>query len=416
MVPDTTTHAAAPSTHAGPAYIARPRHQRRGVALCLSGGGYRALLFHLGALTRLNELGVLSSVATISSVSGGSILAAAMADRLDDWPEAGERIEAWSERVVEPMLAFTKRNIRNLPILKRYALPWNWLRSHVAVGELEAAYAKHLTARTLAEIPMRPRYVLSATDMVFGVNWVFDSAGAGRTGDYQAGYLEPMPPWPLARAVAASSCFPPVFDPMPLDLDPSELIGGSYAKTKERDRLVAGIKLSDGGVYDNLGTEPVWKDHATILVSDGGAVFEGESDKGLVWRLNRYAAISGRQGSALRKRWLISNFASEKLTGAYWGVGSVAAHYGGASGYDEALVDGYISEVRTDLDRFTDGEQRVLVNHGYLLADAALRRHCSALITIDAGATVPYPQYLDGAVVKKALKGSAKHRLLNRRG
>jgi len=28
-----------------------------GVALCLSGGGYRAMVFHVGALWRLNELG-----------------------------------------------------------------------------------------------------------------------------------------------------------------------------------------------------------------------------------------------------------------------------------------------------------------------------------------------------------------------
>ena len=31
----------------------------RGWALCLSGGGFRATLFHLGSLLRLNELGVL---------------------------------------------------------------------------------------------------------------------------------------------------------------------------------------------------------------------------------------------------------------------------------------------------------------------------------------------------------------------
>ena len=43
------------------------------LALCLSGGGFRAALFHLGALRRLNELGILSRVDTIASVSGGSI-------------------------------------------------------------------------------------------------------------------------------------------------------------------------------------------------------------------------------------------------------------------------------------------------------------------------------------------------------
>ena len=50
-----------------------------GVALCLSGGGSRAMLFHAGALLRLNELGLLPRLARISSVSGGSIAAGALA-------------------------------------------------------------------------------------------------------------------------------------------------------------------------------------------------------------------------------------------------------------------------------------------------------------------------------------------------
>src|SRR5258705_5433838 len=46
-----------------------------GVALCLSGGGYRAMLFHLGALWRLNDAGLLRGLVRVSSVSGGSITA-----------------------------------------------------------------------------------------------------------------------------------------------------------------------------------------------------------------------------------------------------------------------------------------------------------------------------------------------------
>lgn len=52
--------------------LARPAP---GVALCLSGGGYRAMLFHLGALWRLNEAGLLRGLVRVSSVSGGSITA-----------------------------------------------------------------------------------------------------------------------------------------------------------------------------------------------------------------------------------------------------------------------------------------------------------------------------------------------------
>ena len=46
------------------------------VGLALSGGGFRAALFHIGVLARLAELDMLRHVEVISSVSGGSILAA----------------------------------------------------------------------------------------------------------------------------------------------------------------------------------------------------------------------------------------------------------------------------------------------------------------------------------------------------
>lgn len=46
-----------------------PDVQRKGIGLSLSGGGFRATLFHLGAIRRLSELGVLKQITTISSVS-----------------------------------------------------------------------------------------------------------------------------------------------------------------------------------------------------------------------------------------------------------------------------------------------------------------------------------------------------------
>jgi NTE family protein len=52
-----------------------PDEPEEGIALCLSGGGYRAMLFHLGGIIRLNELGHLKKIARVSSVSGGSITA-----------------------------------------------------------------------------------------------------------------------------------------------------------------------------------------------------------------------------------------------------------------------------------------------------------------------------------------------------
>ena len=49
---------------------------RPDIGLALSGGGSRAMAFHLGCLRALHDEGLLDQVATISAVSGGSVLAA----------------------------------------------------------------------------------------------------------------------------------------------------------------------------------------------------------------------------------------------------------------------------------------------------------------------------------------------------
>src|SRR3954466_10920261 len=96
-----------------------PRRQRQGMALCLSGGGFRAALFHLGALRRLHELGILSQVDVISSVSGGSIFAAHLAERIPFWPEPGETLATWDEAVAASFRTFVQHNRRTGPVLLR---------------------------------------------------------------------------------------------------------------------------------------------------------------------------------------------------------------------------------------------------------------------------------------------------------
>jgi NTE family protein len=398
-----------PSDSARERYLPEPKSGRRGVALCLSGGGYRAALHHLGGLTRLNELGVLARVDTISAVSGGSIFAAFLAQRLRPWP--AEPVADWDERIAKPFRDFTSKNIRTLWVLRR-ALPWHWADSTVAVKALAKRYERDIVQLSLAELPERPRFVFSATDMSFGVNWI---SHRDKVGSYMAGYTSGAPDWPVAKAVAASSCFPPVFDPLPHGLEPGHLTGGMAKAGDRRDELVKGLRLSDGGVYDNMGLEPVWKDHATLLVSDGGATFDFKPDAGLFKRLGRYQAIVSRQAGAVRKRWLISSFQADVLDGAFWGIGSHPQRYDkGAPSYPDELIDGVISEVRTDLDRFSEAEASVLVNHGYLLADVAVRKHTPALIASDRPLAIPHGSWMDPAAVAAALRDSHKRKALGR--
>ena len=85
---------------------------RDGIALSLSGGGFRAAFYHLGALRCANDLGVLHRLSAISAVSGGSVLAAHLATALE-WPLVGPVDAAtWEGRVAEPLRRFAARDRR----------------------------------------------------------------------------------------------------------------------------------------------------------------------------------------------------------------------------------------------------------------------------------------------------------------
>lgn len=369
------------------------------------------MLFHLGALRRLNELGVLSRVTTVSAVSGGSLIAAFLAARLQPWPEDGNCFAAFEEAIASPVKRMAGKNIRNRPVLARL-LPWNLLNSQAQVDAMTGTIHREISSMALAELPRRPHFVFCATDLPYAVNWVFERE---RMGDYQAGYAAPPHGWPLARAVAASACFPPVFSPLRPRLEPDALRGGSARRDSRRNDIVRTMSLSDGGVYDNMGLEPVWKNHAVLLVSDGGATFDAGPDRGFLWQAPRYSAVVSNQAAALRKRWLIAGFLSGEMTGAYWGIGSAAEHRGSRRGYPGGGVDEVISEVRTDLDAFSSAEQAVLENHGYVMADAAVERHTAGLISPGAQPfSLPHPEWMDAERVRSALRESGKRRLLGR--
>ena len=79
--------------------VVKPR-----IALALSGGGFRASIFHLGVLKRLAELGWLQRVDVLSTVSGGSIIGAFVVMRWRQWIEAGADGVAFEQIIAQPFL------------------------------------------------------------------------------------------------------------------------------------------------------------------------------------------------------------------------------------------------------------------------------------------------------------------------
>lgn len=146
-----------------------------GIGLALSGGGFRATLFHCGALCRLDELGVLSRADRISSVSGGSITAGLLAVRWKALRFHGEVAPNLRELVIEPLQTFCHRTIDTPAIGLGVLLP-----GRRPSDLLEAAYAEHLYgSATLQELSDRPRFVFNATNLATGVSFRFSKPYAG---------------------------------------------------------------------------------------------------------------------------------------------------------------------------------------------------------------------------------------------
>jgi NTE family protein len=153
----------------------------------------------------------------------------------------------------------------------------------------------------------------------------------------------------------------------------------------DKSKLRSALYLTDGGVYDNLGLERIWDRYATVLVSDAGAPFYiSHSSLGLriseLARALRAVSIVTNQTRALRKRWLISGFEQGIMKGTYWGIGSDIRNYqltahGPPALLDDNQITRSLSRVRTRLNRFSQVEQERLINWGYALTDAAMRRH-----------------------------------------
>jgi NTE family protein len=356
-----------------------------GIALCLSGGGYRAMLFHVGALWRLNQAGYLPKLDRISSVSGGSITAATLGRSWGRLQFDADGVSpALEVEVVAPLRRLASVTIDMGSVIGGILQPDKTVAEKVA-----DAYRKHLFGGlTLQDLPDHPRFVINATNLQTGNLWRFSKPYMA---DYEVG-LYPNPRVELAVAVGASSAFPPVLSPVRLEVDANgystEGHGRSFAPPFKTD-----VVLSDGGVYDNLGLETAWKRCETILISDGGGQMQPEGEVHSDWARQslRVNAVIDNQVRSLRKLQAIAGFRSGARQGVYWGIRTDIADYGAPGGTLPCPVEqtAVLAATKTRLERMPDELQERLINWGYAVCDAGLRTH------VDSGlpkpADFPYP-------------------------
>ena len=137
--------------------------------------------------------------------------------------------------------------------------------------------------------------------------------------DYRVGKAD-NPRLPISIAVAASSAFPPILSPCEIDLADYGLKLESSDGTEDlaQEPYTTKVVLTDGGVYDNLGLETIWKRYTTLLVSDGGGHYKPEPKPHHDWARHaiRVLDVIDSQVRALRSRQLMTLFNEEHRTGA----------------------------------------------------------------------------------------------------
>ena len=277
------------------------------VALSLSGGGYRAMLFHVGTLRRLNDSGLLSLISVVSSVSGGSVTSAFLAhrwndlkfDELDRATNFTEVFEAPLRELALETLDITSIAAGLLPFTSSADQQVREFDKHLFHGALLTDIAPG-GSNEGARRP-RPLFILNATNLQTGELWQFRPSAMGGPITH---WVEPRNVR-LAEAVAASSGFPPFLSPLIIELKDTNVKSdwhacGNYLDNPygihhryepgrvfpQQDETLESyrktIYLVDGGVRDNLGISTLEEINrlrrldginqgTVMLISDGGA-------------------------------------------------------------------------------------------------------------------------------------------------
>ena len=407
------------------------------LGLALSGGGFRASLFHIGVLARMAEYGILRQVEVISAVSGGAILGAlyyAHVKRLLETREDQEVTDddylAIVQRIEREFLAAVQKNIRlrtfGDPVKNVHMTFANYSRSD-RIGELydELLYRPALAAGRSGAILMRelkitpmggrtdfhprlhnqgrnakvPILVLNATALNTGHNWRFEASRMGepprsdpvaqdvdknmrlrRPPSYEA--ITPLQQdFELGHAVAASAGVPGIFPPLS--------VSGLY------DQRIR-VQLVDGGVHDNQGIQGLLDEKCNaFVVSDASGQMLDETDPatGLLQVLLRsndilmdrvreeelFSLLGGGQQPVgfmhLRKGVSAQaiGWIDQNGNPAARQTERIPATASQEFGVDPSVQE-LLSKIRTDLDSFTDIEGHSLMLDGYLMSEPELKR------------------------------------------
>lgn len=356
------------------------------IGLALSGGGYRATLFSLGTLWRLNELGLLSKIKTMTSVSGGSITAGYLACNWDalDFNEDTGIAANFSEVIATPLIQFCSENLDVGSVLS------GLISFKDTIGDKVAKkYDKKLfKGRLLNSISANaPQFIFYGTNLQTGSSIRFSQEYIS---DWRLG-INKNTAIPMSKVVGISSAFPPVLSPVTLMVNPNDWEETNISSSHDMVKLKTKLLLTDGGLYDNLGLEALTKgdeEYSHVICCDAGAPFEVKSNVATNWagQFSRMTDIMMNQQRALRKRKLISDYIDKTnlFGGTYLGIGTAINDYKHPDSMTkDNEITASLSKISTRLKAFSESDTRRLINWGYAISDTAILKWCSELIEKD---------------------------------
>jgi hypothetical protein len=339
------------------------KHPR--VALVLSGGGFRATLFHLGVVSYLRAVSHLSDVVYVAGVSGGALMAAHLVARWQNYLSSD--------------VAFVSADLREL-MKKGFRLTSRaeGVPSEDFVALVSALFSNDTREFTLNRLGEKPFLALFATETTHPGLIAFTRNGGLRIPsqiDPPTGLVQVADDaYDIGRAVACSAAFPGYFRPIPLQ--PLSAQTGAHGA-----RLV-----QDGGLLDNTGlfgtmrlkdlaSDPLLPrlpDFDYVLLSDAGKLLQtAPADRGRREvpggiRSVQVAMDASREHvlASARKRW------APRLMGEV-SIGDASNAGQAHVGYAQATAR-LIAMVRTDLDAFPKELHEVIGHHGYARAHAVL--------------------------------------------
>jgi NTE family protein len=305
------------------------------IGMALSGGGVRALAFHAGIFKYLAEHGCLERVRHVSTVSGGSLFMGLVFNLSSNkWPSSQQYLS-----IIYPEIRqlLTTKSLQWRAFACLVFNPFNWRfvlsRANIMAKVIETYWTVN---GCLEDLPSNPVWSVNGTTAENGRRFRFKGT---QIGDYETGYAEANK-LKIAVAMAVSAAFPGGVGPLRLRSADYEWKKRSFWDSETPPQKISlqfkSLHLYDGGVYDNLGLEPLF-DIGTqkikssslidsVIVADAGAAFTRSGIPSALnpARFKRIADIAFDQARSLRVRSLVNYAKSNPGQGYYLQIGAYA--------------------------------------------------------------------------------------------